>query len=132
MSTRETTEKRKQPRRWRQWSPEEAKEVLAAWRASGLPLGTFARQQGQSAERLRWWKKRLGEWNEEARGGEKSALVPVVVSAPASAEGVTAAAPPAAVVVRVPGGAVVEVAQPGAVEPEWLAAVVRQLGRVGV
>jgi hypothetical protein len=131
MSTRDTTEKKQQPRRWRQWSPEEAKEVLAAWRASGLPLGRFARQQGQSAERLRWWKKRLGEWNEEARGAEKPALVPVVVSTPAPAEVVTVA-PPAAVVVRVPGGAVVEVAQPGAVKPEWLAAVVRQLGRVGV
>lgn len=128
MSTRNTTEQRKQPRRWRQWSPEEAQEVLAEWRASGLPLGRFARQRGQSAERLRWWKKRLGDWNGETAGAEKPALVPVVVSAPAAAVAVTAAKT-AAVVVRVPGGTVVEVAEPGAVKPEWLAAVVSQLAR---
>jgi hypothetical protein len=128
MSTRETTEQRKQPRRWRQWSPEEAQEVLAEWRASGLPLGRFARQRGLSAERLRWWKKRLGEWKGERAGAEKRALVPVVVSAPMPAEAV-AAPQTAAVVVRVPGGAVVEVAEPGAVKPEWLAAVVSQLRR---
>lgn len=129
MSTRDTTEQRKQPRRWRQWSPEEAQEVLAEWRASGLPLGRFARQRGQSAERLRWWKKRLGEWNGETAGAQKAALVPVVVSAPAPAMAVAATKTAAAVVVRVPGGTVVEVAEPEAVKPEWLAAVVSQLSR---
>jgi hypothetical protein len=128
MSKREATEQRKPPRRWRQWSPEEARAVLAEWQASGQPLGRFARQRGQSAERLRWWKKRLGEWKEESASAEKRALVPVVVSAPAPAEAV-AVAQRAAVVVRVPGGTVVEVAEPGAVRPEWLAAVVSQLSR---
>lgn len=128
MSTRDTTEQRKVPRRWRQWSLEEAQEVLAEWRASGQPLGRFARQRGYSAERLRWWKKRLGEWKGESAGAEQSALVPVVVSAPELTVAV-ASAQAAAVVVRVPGGPVVEVAEPGAVKPEWLAAVVSQLSR---
>jgi hypothetical protein len=92
-------------------------------------LGRFARQRGQSAERLRWWKKRLGEWKGERAGAEKRALVPVVVSAPTPAEVVAATQTAAVVVVRVPGGAVVEVAEPGAVKPEWLAAVVSQLSR---
>lgn len=127
MSTRNTTEQRTQARRWRQWRSEEAQEHLAAWRGSGLPLGTFARQRGLSAARLRWWQKRLGDWNEEADGATGSALVPVVVSAPAlAAVSVTGGCP---VVVRVPGGAVVEVAQPGAVRPEWLAALVGHLAR---
>ena len=31
-------------------------------RASGISLGTFARQQGLNDSRLRWWKTRLGDW----------------------------------------------------------------------
>jgi hypothetical protein len=122
MSTRGRTAKR-QARRWRQWSPEEAQGVLAEWRASGLPLGRFARQRGVGAERLRWWKKRLGDWSEA--GGEVPALVPMVLSEPVPA----VAAGKAPVVVRVPGGMVVEVAEPAAVSAEWLAVVVSQLSR---
>lgn len=31
---------------WRQWTADEAREVLEAWRESGLPLATFARERG--------------------------------------------------------------------------------------
>lgn len=116
---------KKQARRWQQWSPEEAQGVLAEWRASGMPLGRFARQRGLGAERLRWWKKRLGEWSEKAGGGEERALVPMVLSEPVPA--VTASK--ASVVVRVPGGTVVEVADPAAVSAEWLVMLVSQLSR---
>jgi len=100
--------------------------VLKEWRASGLPLGRFARQRGLGAERLRWWKKRLGDWSEKAGGGEERALVPMVLSEPVPAvvEG------KASVVVRVPGGTVVEVANPAAVSAEWLVKLVSQLSRV--
>ena len=127
MGSRDPRTKREQQRSWRQWTAEQAQEHLVAWRASGLPLGRFARQRGVSAERLRWWKKRQGDWSEEKAPSERSALVPVVVT--------PAAAPPvamgrcAAVVVRVPGGAVVEVVEPEAVRAEWLAAVVGLLSR---
>jgi hypothetical protein len=127
MSTRSTTQQKRQSRRWRQWRAEEAQEHLAAWRASGLPLGTFARQRGLSPERLRWWTQRLGDWNEEPPGAEGTALVPVVVSAPAP--GAVSVAGTCPVRVCVPGGAIVEVVDPGAVRPEWLAAVVGQLER---
>jgi hypothetical protein len=32
--------------RWRQWTTGEARRVMKAWRASGLPLATFARKRG--------------------------------------------------------------------------------------
>lgn len=124
MSTRGTVAKR-QEHRWRQWNPEEAQEVLAEWRASGVSLGRFARERGLGVERLRWWKKRLGDWREPQSGTQRPALVPMVLSesAPAVAAGKTP------VVVRLPGGLVVEVAEPAAVSAQWLAAVVSQLSR---
>lgn len=127
MSTRGTVAKR-QEGKWRQWSPEEAQAVLAEWRASGLSLGRFARERGLGAERLRWWKKRLGDWSEPRGGGggaQGPALVPMVLSEPAPA--VERGSP--CVVVRLPGGLVVEVAEPAAVSAPWLAAVVSQLSR---
>lgn len=124
MSTQGTAAKR-QARRWQQWSPEEAQEVLKEWRASGLPLGRFARQRGLGAERLRWWKKRLGDWSEKRGGTQKGALVPVVLTEQVAAVEVGRVP----VVVRVPGGIVVEVAEPTAVSAQWLAGVVSQLSR---
>jgi hypothetical protein len=124
MSARGTVAKR-QERRWRQWSPEEAQEVLAEWRASGLSLGRFARERGLGVERLRWWKKRLGDWSEPQGGTQGPALVPMVLSEPAPA----VERDKASVVVRLPGGLVVEVTEPAAVSAQWLAAVVSQLSR---
>jgi hypothetical protein len=124
MSTRGAKTK-SQVRRWQQWSAEEAGRVLEEWRASGLALGRFARERGIGAERLRWWKKRLGDWSEKADGTKAAVLVPVVLSEPEPA--VAAGKPP--VVVRVPGGMVVEVAEPAAVSAQWLAQVVSQLSR---
>lgn len=107
------------PRRgWKQWKPDKAREVLTKWKKSGLPLSTFARQQGVSKTRLRWWRQRLREWNAPAEATE-SRLVPVVTQ-------VTSAA---AVVVHVPGGVSIEVADAAMVPPEWLAAVARELSR---
>lgn len=127
MGTRDPRTKRAQQRSWRQWKAEEAQKHLEAWRASGLPLGRYARERGLSAERLRWWKKRQGEWSKEKAQRERSALVPVVVTPAAAAP--VAGGSRGAVVVRVPGGAVVEVVEPEAVRAEWLVALVDQLSR---
>ena len=56
--------KRKMGRRsgWRQWTAAEAREVLEGWRESGLSVATYARKRGLTAERLRWWRQRLGDW----------------------------------------------------------------------
>lgn len=43
-----------------QWTEVEARGVLEAWRRSGLSVEAFARSRGLVAQRLHWWKKKLG------------------------------------------------------------------------
>ncbi len=43
------------------WTEGDARTVLAAWRRTKQPLGTFARENGLVANRLYWWRKRLSE-----------------------------------------------------------------------
>lgn len=108
---------------WRQWKAGEARKVLEAWNRSGLPLATFARRRGLSAERVRWWRHRIGEWR--GAGEERAQLVPVVVTEPASDQ----AGASGLVRVHAPGGVVVEIADAGAVSPSWLSALVLGLAR---
>lgn len=104
---------------WTQWTPTEARKVLARWEKSGQPMATFARQLGLSSKRLRWWQKRLGEWGTPPES-ESVRLVPAVV---------TSVAATAAVMVHVPGGVTIEVADAAAVSAGWVAAVARELTR---
>ena len=97
------------------WSESTAREVLRAWRASGLSMRAFCAAHGLRAQRLAWWRRRLGEW-EQAGGVPK--LVPVVVrESPATVAGV---------VVRLEG-AVVEASSSEAVPAAWLGALARAL-----
>ena len=48
-------------RRWRQWTESEAREALAEFAQSGESLASFARRREVSSNRLRYWRKRLGE-----------------------------------------------------------------------
>jgi len=97
----------------RHWSAAQAGGTLKAWRRSGLSLAAFARRQGVNAERLRWWRKRLGT----AEGkGPALAFIPAVLSGKRSP-----------VVVRLPRGGEVEAADVTAVPARWLAEVVRAL-----
>ena len=108
---------------WRQWTAGEARQVVEAWRASGLPLATFARRRGLCAERIRWWGRRLGEWRRP--GEERGKLVPaVVVDLPGVQPAVGGL-----VRVHAPGGVVVEIADVGAVSASWLSALVLGLAR---
>lgn len=43
-----------------QWTEVEARSVLEALKRSGLSIEKFARSRGLVAQRLYWWKKRLG------------------------------------------------------------------------
>lgn len=103
---------------WKQWTKAEARQMLATWRKSGLPLGTFARERGIGAERLRWWRKRLGE-AAPAKRKKKAAgaqLVPAVVNAP-----LVALEQEAAVSIRFPvTGPVVEIANVRRVPAAWV------------
>ena len=104
---------------WTQWTPREARKALGRWKKSGQPMATFARRVGVSSRRLRWWQKRLGEWNEPAEASP-ARLVPAVV---------TSMSPVAAVMVHVPGGVTIEITDAAAVSAEWVAAVARDLAR---
>ncbi len=46
---------------WRQWTEPEARAVLAEFAQSGESLASFARGRGVSTNRIRYWRKRLGE-----------------------------------------------------------------------
>jgi hypothetical protein len=87
--------------------------MLTAWHESGLSLAAFARRQRVNAERLRWWRKRLGTAQKQ---GTALAFIPAVVSAKISP-----------VVVRLPRGVEVEAVDVTAVPARWLAEIVRAL-----
>jgi hypothetical protein len=102
----------------KQWTKAEAGEVLAAWKKSGLPLGTFARERGVGAERLRWWRKRLSEAAPVKRKKKATTarLVPVKVNLPLVELGEDTA-----VTIRFPvTGPVVEIANVRLVPAAWV------------
>lgn len=75
--------------RGKRWTPAEARTVLAAQEASGETVAGFARRHGLLAQRLSWWRSRLGEWREESTAAAQM-LVPAVVRA-SGGDGATAA-----------------------------------------
>ena len=94
------------------WTDEDARKVLAEWRRTKLPLGTFARERGLVANRLYWWRKRL-------------AVAPATPIAFVPAE-VTNQAETVAVVVRVTSGVTIEIAN---ASPRMIAELVGELTR---
>jgi transposase len=69
----------------RYWAAEDARLVLAACAASRLSDSAFAEREGISAQRLGWWRRRLGPVDLQP-APERPAFVPVrVVSERASA-----------------------------------------------
>ncbi len=44
----------------RYWTVDDARQVLAACAASGLSEAEFGRREGIGAQRLGWWRRRLG------------------------------------------------------------------------
>jgi hypothetical protein len=109
---------------WQQWTADEARQVVEAWRASGLSLAAFARERGLIAERVRWWSKRLGDWG-PAKGEEVLQFAPVVVRDLRP----IAATPGGGVSLRLAGGVVIEVADVATVPAAWVSALVKGLAR---
>ena len=105
-------------RRWRQ---KDAEAVLAAWEESGLSLSGFAAGQGVNVQRLSWWRKQLEERG-RAGGRRRKRRAAGVSFVPA----VLSASPPV-VVLRLPRGVEIEVADAAAVPATWLAAAVKAL-----
>jgi hypothetical protein len=98
---------------------DEARQALREWRASGGPLERFARQRGLTAQRLRWWRDRLSEWEDPAP--REASLAPVVITGRPVERS-------AAVTLRA-GDLVVEVADVEAVPAGWLSAFMVGLSR---
>lgn len=91
----------------KRWNEEQGKHVVAAWRRSGLKMSAYAREIGIGVERLIYWRDRV----------EKKptvSLVPVRVRSSASCQ------------VRV---GEVEVVDANAVDPRWVAALLREMER---
>jgi len=102
----------------RRWSTQDARRVLQAQERSGLSILAFAREHDLSHERLYRWKRKL----ETSGEGSKDELAeieftPVVV---------TNTRVPVAVTVRI-DGVELDVADPMAVDPTWLATVAAEL-----
>lgn len=65
-------------RRWARlrWTQREAQRALEAWRASGLSLPAWCREEGVAYERVRRWRSQL---DSEPRCQQTPALFPVHV-----------------------------------------------------
>lgn len=100
------------------WTAVEARQVLAAWKASGLSVSAFAKRHGLGEQRVSWWKKRLA-----AVDTPKPAFVPLVVASERS-DG------PAPLVVRLAPRPELEIRDPERVSPRWLATLLRELVEV--
>lgn len=91
--------------------------MLAAWRESGLSMIGFAQASSVSAERLRRWRHRLDEGADATPTTAASmAFVPAAVVRSAR------------VALRLPGGVELE-GDAEALPAQWVAALVRELGR---
>jgi hypothetical protein len=69
------------------WSEHEARGALNAWRKSGEPLQTFAKERGIVPQRLRNWRKKLeGADSMSKKSDAVVGLLPVHVTAPKRGE----------------------------------------------
>ena len=108
----------------RQWTSEDAGVVLAAWEASSLSLGAFAKKHGLVAERLVYWRKRRRARKTKAsekRGSDPLRLLPVIASAAKEERRVEV------VVTDLAAGVRVEVGEVASVSPSWIAEVAWRL-----
>lgn len=108
------------------WSAAEAKAVLDAQSKSGASILAFAREHGIVPKRLYWWRYRLAVSPQEKRTRSSEPvgrLIPLTVvesvsPARSRAEGR---------VVVIDGALRVEVDDPAAVSPAWIATLVRSV-----
>lgn len=119
-----------QLRKPRHWTAEDARWVIAAWRASGKPMGAFAFEMQLDPERLRRWRSRLEGALRRPRPAparpavpaRPTALIPVAVRASAP----VVLGDSGAVVVST-GRVQIAIRDLGATSPDWVARLVGRL-----
>ncbi len=105
------------------WTPADAARVLSDWVESGKTMAAFAREHDLSIQRLFWWRGRLKETASAAREA-KTRLLPVT---PGKAPLLSLGSSSGAAVVVSASGLQVEVVDPNATDPRWVAALVRAM-----
>lgn len=103
------------------WSEAQARELLKAWRESGLSVAAFATQRGLRPERLHWWRNRLGmrpaPRGSSPREPSPLRLVPVIALP----------TPRPALVLRAGEAVALEFEDLARVDPIWLAGLLHAL-----
>jgi transposase-like protein len=105
------------------WKAAEAARVLSDLAESGKPMAAFAREHGLSVQRMFWWRGRLGE----ATSGAKKAKTQLVPATPRKAALLSLVPSSGAAVVVSTAGVRVEVVEPSATDPRWVAALMRAM-----
>jgi transposase-like protein len=108
------------------WSRTDGEAALEAQKKSGESVAAFARRHGIVVQRLYWWRHRLVADKKRMRRKKPGApaiarLIPLsVIEAPAIGRPAGGRG-----VVVMDGGLRVEVEEPEAVSPTWVAALIR-------
>lgn len=105
------------------WKPEDAARVLSDWAESGKSMAAFAREHGLSLQRVFWWRGRLTEATSDPKK-PKARLVPAT---PRKAPLLSLVPSSGAAVVVSTAGVRVEVVDPLATDPRWVAALMRAM-----
>lgn len=112
------------------WTEGQGRQVVAAWRCSGLSASEYARRHGISPQRLSWWCKRLGKSSASEQVDRQMtstiSLIPADVRArvPSSVSAMSSLT-----VMRLPCGVSIEFADAGAMSAGWVASLVGALSR---
>ena len=124
-STRSKTEEGISHMRGRRWTAADAALVLSAWESSGLSMAAFARRHLLTAQRISWWRERLGKLTEAPPRKSATAPLRFVAAMPGNSP---VGYGDALVTIRVRGGVEMEIVDPAQVSPQWLSALIRQCG----
>ena len=102
----------------KRWTEKRARGELERWKRSGQSMAAYASKRGYQAQRLSWWRKRLGNKTSPTRATPVT-LAPAVI---------TETRAPVMVLID-DQGVRVELEDPAALPPSWIADVMAAMGR---
>ena len=116
----------------KKWTRADAEKALAHWSRSGMSLKAYSLSLGLHGQRLSWWRRSLG-WHlsqPKRRAGAAPVFVPGVLRRADHARDYGDIGE-AKIVFKLVSGIHIELCDPSAASPEWLAAVAFELGGAG-